>query len=88
METLREHEHRLLLMLDLQVYSLSICDDDNKDGGDAEDNDNDGEGQQCSFCVAQRLRGFLHTLHDVGRADFQDAAASAQVWLELLIKVQ
>lgn len=67
---------------------LSVRDDDNEDGWDAEKNYDDSESQQRAFCVAQRLHGFLHILHNVRCADLPDSASPAQVRLELLIYVQ
>lgn len=78
-------KHRLFAKQD---RSLFVGDHDDEDGRDAAEDDDDGQGQERSLRVAHGLGGLLHAGHDVGRADLQDAAALAQVGLELLVDLQ
>lgn len=74
---------------DSEVYhSLFVCDHDDEDRRDAAEDDDDGQGQESSLCVAHSLGGLLHTGYHIRRADLQDAATLAQVWLKLLVDFQ
>lgn len=68
--------------------SLFVCDHDDEDRRDAAEDDDDGQGQESSLCVAHSLGRLLHTGYHIRRADLQDAATLAQVWLKLLVDFQ
>ncbi len=69
-------------------YLLFVGDHDDEDGRDAAEDDDDGQGQESPLCVANSLSCFLHTGHNVRGADLEDAAALAEVRLELLVDFQ